>query len=459
MRWAVAVLCVVVTLSPVLRAQEGGALVEEARRLRDRGEFAQALVLLERRLAEQPDDGDAARLQAQTLYWLKQTARAREAYALALARHPDDTQVRVEYAAMLAEIGELRQARSTLEQVLELSPGHPEATRQLLALRTRTAPWLQLSTVFWHDDQPLDQLAVAISAGWFVTPPFSVTLRSRPTRFESIGARTFWRHEVDASYTAPGGRLEATGWAGLLRRGADAPAVSGIGGGSVAVRMDHGLVARARVERAPYLHTVASLDVPVMTRTATALVQWDHARGWLAEAALQRQAFPDTNAVTSRHVWVLAPLVRTNQALLRAGYAFGLADAEQDRFTPAGVYSPYYTPDDVVTHAAAASLTVGRGAGPLFTAGGSYGFRASENATSFSAVGTQRLRVISRREFTPWTLRASFELPLSEAVRLSGSGETGRTAFFQWATAGVHLTYRFLPRMRAVLVDGPASGR
>jgi cytochrome c-type biogenesis protein CcmH/NrfG len=52
--------------------------VAEAVALRDRGEMREAASRLRAHLAQFPDDGDAARLLAQTLYWLRNVAGARE---------------------------------------------------------------------------------------------------------------------------------------------------------------------------------------------------------------------------------------------------------------------------------------------------------------------------------------------------------------------------------------------
>jgi cytochrome c-type biogenesis protein CcmH/NrfG len=89
--------------------------VREAARLRNNREFAEAVKLLDRHLQQHPDDAEAARMLAETLYWLKDLERARASYAAALDRHPDDQRLRVEYARMLAETGNRRMAKTLLE--------------------------------------------------------------------------------------------------------------------------------------------------------------------------------------------------------------------------------------------------------------------------------------------------------------------------------------------------------
>src|SRR5688572_23989461 len=88
--------------------------VVEAQRLRDAGNFAGAAQLLRAQLVQRPDDGDAARLLAQTLYWLKDLEGARAVYETTIGRHPSDVTARLQYARMLAETGKRVPARELL---------------------------------------------------------------------------------------------------------------------------------------------------------------------------------------------------------------------------------------------------------------------------------------------------------------------------------------------------------
>src|SRR5450830_1686682 len=88
--------------------------VEEAQRLRAAGDFASAARLLTARVAKNPDDAEAARLLAQTLYWLKDVERASAVYEAALIRHPKDTALRLQYARMLVETRSALRARELL---------------------------------------------------------------------------------------------------------------------------------------------------------------------------------------------------------------------------------------------------------------------------------------------------------------------------------------------------------
>ena len=391
-----------------LWASEAQAPVHQAEGLRDKGQFTQAIEVLDRYLQQNPDDAEAARLRAETLYWMKDFDGARVGYTAALKRHPANQRIRLDYARMLAETGDRQEARALLEPLhadgqssadidallgtilywdgdltgakklfldaLRKDPAQTAAARQLREIRASSASWLRVSPAFWHDDQPLDRATLAIEAGWFVTPLLSITVRSQPERFSSEVGRTFWTNEVEVSNFAPAARVETLIAAGVIRRPGDPADFDWTGRAAFGVRAGGGVTLRGRVERTAYLYTVASLDTPIMSQTATGIVQLNHA-GWLGEAAVQHQRFPDANVVRSAYAWLLAPLARGASGQLQAGYSAAMADADEDRFvlaTPqqpfppadprfdfAGVYRPYYTPAHVVTHSMIAAISAG----------------------------------------------------------------------------------------------------
>ena len=104
--WGVVTLAAALLLGPLpVRASQAPAPdpLTQAQRLRDAGDLAAAARIFRAQLTQQPDNGDAARLLAQTLYWLKDIEGATTVYDAALARHPQDTTLRLQYGRMLAE--------------------------------------------------------------------------------------------------------------------------------------------------------------------------------------------------------------------------------------------------------------------------------------------------------------------------------------------------------------------
>jgi Tfp pilus assembly protein PilF len=469
--------------------------VGEAQRLRDAGSLGAAAALLRAHLEQWPDDGDAARMLAQTLYWMKDISAARRAYETALSRHPEDTALILQYARMLAETGEreraremalplenlpatrasahallgtiaywdgdLTLARRLLTEALGESPDQQDARRQLDEILAAAAPWVRVSSSFRHDDQPLNRAAVGIDARWFATPLVPLTVHVEPAGYWSDGSgmqKVALADVTIASYF-PSARLETELAVGTVYRSYGGQATDWQGHAVVGVRLTPAVTLRARVEQAPYFSTVASLSTPVMTKSFSGSLSLNSLRGWLGEASVGRQRFPDGNFVTSAYAWLLAPIVHRDGGDFQLGYAFAsntsddsrfvLANTMQlfppgnPRFSTAGVYAPYYTPKNQLTHSAAGSLVVHVSKTTTFRLGGAYAVRATEDSPTLVVSNGQVVRAFFERSFTPWNGRGALEFTLSPTLSVALTTELGRTAFYSWAAAGIQVTHRF----------------
>jgi|GEM_PF-2052426 len=493
--------------SPVSVSSQTGtppSAVEQANALRDRGDIAAAARLLESHVASYPGDGNAARLLAQTRYWLKDIAGATALYDAALSRHPHDTATRLDYAQMLMETrrdsraitilsplrnapavearvasmlgtiaywrGDLSGASRQFQVALRANPGDANARRQLDEIRSLSAPWLGFTSTGHTDDQPLGAYSVGGEAGWFAAPLTSLSARVDQLQFEPgsdavIGsALTITQAEGRLSHHAAGLRTDISLAGGAIRRSAGSPSSDWTGRGALRLHLARHLFAEARAERAPYLHTLASLTTPVMTNLAAATFGLDDPRGWLGETALRLQSFPDDNTVRSAHAWLLAPVIRSQKAQLQIGYAFARQDSDSSRyvlarpvqlvppgdpaFSIAGVYAPYYTPDDLQSHSALAGITLRPSAASTIRVNGSYAFSASQDVPYFERLGSIPVggvtirRATVRQNFSPWTARASIEQRVSERASLGAHAEHSKTAFYSATTAGLRVTYR-----------------
>ncbi len=501
--WTTALLvaAMVCLARPVVAVQSSPALgqaVSEALQLRASGDLAGSARLLRAYLESDPADPMAARLLAETLYWLKDFKGAREVYSAALVRYPLDNSLRLQYARMLMETGAWTRARDVLVPLqdipgaraqaetllgtlaywsgdldkaqrlfisaLERHPDLPEARRQLEEIRGLTAAWIRAGSAVRHDDQPLDRMALAIEARWYATPLLPITVRVEPMAFALANStRPLVSAEVAAGHFAPAVRLETELALGVVQRAGVLHARDWQGRAAVGLRLSPYLTLRARAERAPSRFTTSSLEDPIMTRTAAALLQWNGARGWLGEASYQRQQYPDANTVRTAYGWVLAPLLHHGHhgsSQLQAGYAFANADADASRFVfmnpgpavvagetafnTAGRYVPYYTPSRVLTHSAIVAVTLHPSSVTTLRAGGSFGFRATDQAPTLVASPTQLQRTFAERKFRPWDARTSLDVGLRRGLTLTATGAISHTVFYTLASAGVEVTYRFV---------------
>ncbi|MBA2291252.1 MAG: tetratricopeptide repeat protein, partial [Gemmatimonadales bacterium] len=211
---SLAAVCVAIGLSlhPVrLSAQVTSDTLAEAQRLRDTGSLPAAAALLQVYLTNHPDHGDAARLLAQTLYWLKRPTEARRLYEDALARHPEDSALRLDYGQMLIETGDgprtrevlrpllgvaalrgraeallgtlaywngdLGAARRLLREAINADSAQPGVRQTLDVIAVITAPWLETGGELRRDDQPLHRSTAGATIGWYPAPATSLSTR------------------------------------------------------------------------------------------------------------------------------------------------------------------------------------------------------------------------------------------------------------------------------------------
>ena len=467
-------------------------VIATAEALRGERKFEQAAELLEKQLDAHPDDGDAARLLAQTLYWLHDERGAVLVYERAIVRHPADTQLRLDYARMLAETGRSGRARTLLTPLLDAAavradalamlgtldywegdlrsaevrfrealaarPDHRDARHQLQQIRATTAPWLRITPGVWHDDQPQTRQETLVEGGWYVTPLTVVRARLQPSRYSTDElSTTIWTADAGVEHFAPALRLETTVRGGVIRREHVVEGtVDWTGAATVGVRSRRGVTIRLKSNRSPYLATPASLVTAVMTKALSGELQLDH-QGWLAEAAFERQYFPDDNAIRTAYAWVLAPVLRNAPVQLQAGYAFAADHADETRFGPRtsssptvqgsepGAYSPYYTPAHVVKHSILGGLTAKPDARVVVRLGFSHAFHATEDAPFLfdSVEGTQV--GFLKRDFSSWDARGSIDFQGTDRTGIRVGGQLGRGAFYRWASIDVAVTYKFLP--------------
>jgi len=474
----------------------------EAVRLRNTGDLAGAAALLRSDLETYPNDGDALRLLAETLNWLKDFAGARAVSERGLRLHPADTELRLQYARMLIETGFGARAREVLAAVPAASTGGradailgtlaywegdlegadrlissamasgdtESAIRRIRAdIAIITAPWVGLTPAYQHDDQPVNRTGIAAEAGWFPIASTSIALHAQGLRFElgDTAFRTVSLADVTLSHYAASARTELEVAAGALTR-SFGPSSDFTGRIGIAFRLPAHIKLGARAFRSPYFATEASLSQAVMTNTGIAYAHLDDPRGWLGETAFQLQHYQDSNNLTSAYVWLLAPVVHSPALSVRAGYSGSLQNSSESRFSLAhpqqtyqpgdsrfdlsGSYQPYYTPIDLQSHSVIGAINAHFSPSVTFNANGSYAFHATETApvlvvitTTSPALSTVQ-RLSHTRSFNPWSAHASLDLESSDGLGLVANGEVFQTGFYSASAASLALVYRFAGR-------------
>ena len=458
-----------------------GPTVAEAASLRDRREFAAAAEMLRVILLREPENGDAARMLAQTLYWLGDSRGARALYEERMQKHPGDFTLRLEYARMLVETradtramdiltplldvpeargraaaltgtlyywnGEYTRAKRHFIDALAADTGLFDARRQLSEINVASSPWIVVGASGLSDDQPLDRLQGEIEGGFYLNPLTTLSATARPMYFSTTDVASLTAVVADAgiSLSIPSSRLETRFGGGVVQRFDSGASPDWTGRASVTLRLPSHVFIEAHADRSPYFWTAGSVSVPSMTERAAIVAGLANPREWLAESAYRIERHEDGNQVRTAYAWMLVPLVRASGASFGAGYSISWQDSDESRY--GGTYFPYYTPENILTHSVLTSVTLRPSPKGTFRLNGSYGFAAREDAPRL--VGVIELNqpiAFVRRDFKPWNAQASYETALSDATSLTFAVQSMKTAFYRATSGGLRFTYRFRQR-------------
>jgi hypothetical protein len=361
--------------------------------------------------------------------------------------------------------GNLAGATRWFNAALHADSTQPDARRYRREIARLTAPWFRVVVSGRRDNQPMRQSGAGIEAGWFPVPDWSLAARVAPTRFPTGASTT--RDALDLMAVThgfiPALRLAIDGEGGVHHR-SWGRASDWTGRASAMLRIGGPISLGVAAQRAPYLHTVRSLDSAVVTASLTGTLRLETQRGWLGEAALGRQRFPDDNAISTAHAWLLAPIARGPRGLLQAGYAFSMQDADETRFsltdtTPAfppgqsittlrGHYDPYFTPAEFRSHALVASLVVRPSDATALRFNGSHALHARDRAPVFvevPSVPPQGATVVLSsydRRFSPWDARASFEAGTASGSAIRITAAHSHTVFYSTSSLEVAVAMR-----------------
>lgn len=482
-----------------------GDTLAEAVQLRNSGQIASAAALLQSYWASHHGDANAARLYGETLYWLKRFGEARAVYEVGVSAHPDDLPLALSYGQMSIETGDGARARTLLapfrhtpagiapsstllgtlaywngdyttaarlfREALRANPDDRDAARQLEEIRVLTSPWFRIGGNGRFDDQPLHRIAGDAQVGWYLTELASLSARIRPVYFQ-LGdsvTRTITEAEGELAFYSPATHVEISLAGGGLTRSYDTRS-DWTARGILGIRMAEHIVVRASAERSPYLYTLASLSKAVMTRTFSLSADWNDPSGWMGRALVQRELYPDANAISTVYGWVLAPLLHRAEADVQLGVSAAAQDADENRFTlarpvqpypvgdprfsTAGIYDPYYTPSSLSYQSVVGAIALRPSRDVTLRAGGAYAIRATDSNPTFAvspAIGGQPATVqktFQPRTFSPWNARVSIEAALTGRASFMAGAEYGRTVSYSATTAEAALIYRFHGRSK-----------
>jgi hypothetical protein len=388
---------IIIIIPSFVFSQTQSEELSKARELFDNSQFRKANKILKKLNMEYPEDLNTQWLYSQSVYWSRKFNRSMVLYEGAIASHPDNYYLLLDYGIKLVDMGAFRKALPILEKYLAYDNQGPDALvalskmaywqgnyKKALAqidslllvqpdntkakelyeeIKLAKSPLIQFSTLVSDDDQPLfsiqPSLKVSKSENAYFNPsitlgtPYFVVEDSRFQAYNFSLSNRFNFSKLHTSISAEWGLFQ------LPNR-----EIIFTGGIKLSQSITRQLGLELSVNHKPYLSTRANMNFPVRQVQYDFAVNWKGKHGWMGSIGHTLNDFyTDNNQVHSSGIWILSQPLKLANTESRAGYAISYSNTHEDRFIPdrnidqiidswtvsqsiTGFYFPYFTPNE-----------------------------------------------------------------------------------------------------------------
>jgi tetratricopeptide (TPR) repeat protein len=431
-------------------------------------------------------DVNGIRLQAQVLHWMGKSKEALSLLQPAVDQFPQYPVVRHDYARLLFESGRINQAKkqyeiylptdstnpeallntayidkwngntgkaeSGIQSFLQLYPTNQSAKDLLLALQQDQTPWIQPGFSYLSDDQPLQVPSASLEAGWYKSWALAPTLAARWNSMQSntnnnsiqvLLANQFYIGATGTTLQLGGGMISQQGQSKPLAQLGLKQKIA------PHFWLDLGWEKRA------YQHTIISTQNLLMQQFTYAALRYNKDDKWMAQAQYENQRFDDGNNVKTVYAWFMLPVVQTPKWRLSTGYSIVYADADSNTFRPkkplseivatgppiAGIYDPYFTPTNQLTHSilAASTLSLSNAVVWELRASGTFAGRADNPYFYLTRNGNQfqLSRSFYQQSYLPYEVYTAINWTTAQHSKLSIYYQFSSLLFYIRHIAGV----------------------
>lgn len=218
------------------------------------------------------------------------------------------------------------------------------------------------------------------------------------------------------------------------------------------------------INRKPYLGTLKSTEYGLIQNNISAEFETEALPFFTAHLGCNRQFFDDRNTVNSAGGWLISKAQHFKKFHVQYGYGFGYSNSERNVFEPtlpvaelikgytdgmtiAGIFNPYFTPQQQQVHSALLMLRYNPFQKLEIEVKSNYGFYASCNNPYFflqkNSTGEIRIgKDFSRVRFNPYDIQASCKYHFSKRLDAILKYQYQETFFFSRNLTNLSLHYR-----------------
>ena len=476
------------------------------KQLNEKGKYKKAETLLTSYYKHHPGNLNAQWIYAQTTYFARHFKKSIAAYEDAIAWHPENYTLRLDYAKKLTDIGEFdkavlvfnlyltydsdasdaheglariaywetnyKTAMDEVNKVLKTQPNNPSMSDLRNEILMAKSPWLKIDLGGYQDDQPMQRISPSIETGFMLDPLANLYVGLNAPVF-LLNKKTYiapWIFVGDKMIFARSG-LELNINAGIIEF--PTSKFSGIGDLELHKSFVKHLVLSIQAEHQPYLNTRSNMDNPIMQLHYSFASAWNDPKSWQGRASFDVNNFyTDGNLIYTANAWVMSPPLVLSVFDFRVGYGYNYSTAKESRFVSTksfseivsdwdtdtkipGLYNPYFTPNQQSVHSAILAIVIHPAKSFSLGAKGNLGFYSKTNNPYLYLDKDAEENIViergfSRMFFHPLETDAFINARLSSTTNLKLEYVFMRTNFYTSNYLGLSLNISFCNEKKAV---------
>jgi tetratricopeptide (TPR) repeat protein len=379
------------------------------KQLNEKGKYKKAEKLLTPYYKRHPGNLNAQWIYAQTTYLAGHFKKSTAAYEDAIAWHPENYTLRLDYAKKLTDLGEFDKAvlifnlyltydsdasdaheglakiaywetnyetaLNETDKVLKMQPNNASVSDLRNDIMVAKSPWLKIDLGGYQDDQPMQRISPSVESGFMVDPLANLYFGLNAPVF-LIDKKTYiapWIFAGDKMIFARAGS-ELNINAGIIEL--PTSKFSGTGDLQLHKTFAKHLVLSVQAAHQPYLNTRSNMDNPIMQLHYSFATEWNDPKSWQGRASFDVNHFyTEGNFIYTASAWVMTPPLVLSVFDFRAGYGYNYSTSKESRFVSTksvseivadwetdteipGVYNPYFTPNQQSVHSAILAIVI-----------------------------------------------------------------------------------------------------
>lgn len=474
-------------------------IYEKTDQLIKENKLSEAFKVINRYAIEYPNDFNAAWKTAQIAYWSGDIQTAKALYEKLIIKNETNYALQYDYAKMLFEIGNYKQAEPLFtkyrssqpnaeevwsfsiknayfnndlkkaKQLLNQLPTALQSNPEFIALNTEitalNAINIGLALSYVNDNQPMQTFIPKLRVSkmhnsylnWFVEGTFNSfsndTLNASAPTFKLGNKFKFTKLKLETELSLGNTLLPNANESAL------------IGGMTLSKKIVNGVALMAELSRNPYYYSLPSTSNFVLQDNAGVALAMTNIGNFSGNLQYQKQTFNDNNFINASSLWLLSPGFGNPMFKVKVGYAYEAMHADKDNFTAVqslaeivenftpnpfieGYYQNYFTPQNQKIHSALLSVEFKPNPKLAANFSGSYGFAAQwDNPYLFLNEDNGSLIIdkgFSSETFKPATYKADVDYALNQNWNIGLHYNYFKTAFYTADTFLLNLNYKII---------------